>query len=431
MTKRAAGLIVMTIAIYLFANQTNVGWLYIIAAISASVILTSIPYSLLSLRGLRINRSIKAGQKGENTLRPFDKGEATSSLQHRQAQGERTTLHEDDVVEITLTLEKARLQPANFVSVSERCPLEAPGKESKRFFFLCDSDKPEMAAYEVTCHKRGLYAFPPLVLESKGLLGLFCRKQVLDISPSNRRTVTVYPKYYEIFDGYHQGAKAELDSSTPRQGHIDEFYGTREYRSGDSPRHIHWRSTARAGELIVKEFQERTHPRVAIALDTSLNFGEGKESTLEHSIKLAATVARYAIKAERRLHIVAEGAPSRDMSWTDTLEFLARLEPREKLSARQLLEGPLGADVLVVLTPWTDKDSLTVMYESVTNTQGMVTVLFTGFPGQRPYTCLRQATEGLIECQYGDSLPDVASRIVQRLELNMARRGVLSARKYH
>ncbi len=410
MTKRSAGLAAMTIAVYLFANQTNVGWLYMIAALSASVILTSILFSLLSFKGLKITRSLNTGPRAGTGV-----------------------LHEDDVVEITLGLEKTGLQPTTFVSVSEHCPIDAPGKETKRFFFLpldkakigLSSGELDKATYMVACYKRGVYAFPPLALESKGLLGLFCRKQRLEIDTR----VTVYPKYYEIFSGRNRGAKADLDSSLPRQGHIDEFYGTREYRSGDSPRHIHWRSSARAGELIVKEFQEQTRPRITIVLDTSFDFGEGKESTLEYSVKLAATVAWYAIDAGYRLSIVAEGASPRDMSWKDTLEFLARLEPKEKLSARKLLDRPLGADVILAFVPWTDGDSSAVLPESPNNSTSMTTILFTCFPGQEPLASAG-AIDGFIECKYKESLPDVASRIVQRLELNVTSKPAWSMTRY-
>ncbi len=47
-----------------------------------------------------------------------------------------------------------------------------------------------------------------------------------------------------------------------------EFYGCREYRDGDNPRHIHWRSWARSGRPVVREFRQEFFPRMAVVLDT-------------------------------------------------------------------------------------------------------------------------------------------------------------------
>ncbi|MSQ14864.1 MAG: DUF58 domain-containing protein [Dehalococcoidia bacterium] len=401
-------------AIYLVANETNVGWLYFIAALSASVILTSAPHTILSLRGLSVRRGIGRGigpgiGAGAGKSTTLANGRSNTPTMHTDA------LFEDDAVEIALTMESR--QSATLITVTDHCPFEAPGREHKRFFFLSDPEKGNRATYQVICYKRGVYSYPLVELESRGLLGLFRVRKSVAVDA----TVTVYPKYFETPNRYHPGAKAELDAFRPRPGHIDEFYGTREYRSSDSPRHIHWRSTARVGVPIVKEFQEQTRPRIVIVMDTSLDFGEGKGSTLECSVKLAATIARYAFKTGHRLCIVAEGAPERDISWKDTLEFLARLKPIDRIPAGQLLQRRLSADIIVVLSPWTDNSSEAILRKSAAGAHGFVTVLFTGFPGQRPFEPLRFG-DGLVECRYQDSLPDVASSLIQQLDLSIAYR---------
>lgn len=58
-----------------------------------------------------------------------------------------------------------------------------------------------------------------------------------------------------------------LSSST---GDAIEFVGTRDYREGDPPRNIHWRSWARRGAPVVKEYQEEYFCRIALILDTFL-----------------------------------------------------------------------------------------------------------------------------------------------------------------
>lgn len=56
-------------------------------------------------------------------------------------------------------------------------------------------------------------------------------------------------------------------TTTPRRGGSDEFFGLREYQSGDSIRSIHWRRSAHTGQLMVKEMTTDTPPTIVVALD--------------------------------------------------------------------------------------------------------------------------------------------------------------------
>lgn len=83
----------------------------------------------------------------------------------------------------------------------------------------------------------------------------------------------------------------------PLPGAEFEFHGLREYRSGDSPRYVHWRSSARAGKLLVREMEPPNTDQVVIVLDawrpsTREAQGDGPDiyRPLEDAICLAATV---------------------------------------------------------------------------------------------------------------------------------------------
>lgn len=72
-------------------------------------------------------------------------------------------------------------------------------------------------------------------------------------------------------------------------GESEEFVALREYRRGDSRRRIHWRSTARLGEPVVKEYQDEFFTRHALVLDT---FCEAAADTLfEEAVAVAASFA--------------------------------------------------------------------------------------------------------------------------------------------
>jgi len=86
-------------------------------------------------------------------------------------------------------------------------------------------------------------------------------------------TVLVYPRFYSMHDFVvplgrrYQPGGIPLSSNT---GEAIEFIGTREYRAGDPAKNIHWRSWARRGEPVVKEYMEEYFCRIAIILDTFL-----------------------------------------------------------------------------------------------------------------------------------------------------------------
>ena len=112
--------------------------------------------------------------------------------------------------------------------------------------------------------KRGLHELGPAEVRTTDPFGLlrFARKF------EARTEVLVYPEVFELEDFPLRGRSEEAgaqDSLARQRG--DEFSGLREYRRGDDRRHIHWKSVARTGELIVKEFAQNAPQRHAVVLD--------------------------------------------------------------------------------------------------------------------------------------------------------------------
>ena len=82
----------------------------------------------------------------------------------------------------------------------------------------------------------------------------------------------------------------------PRHGHGQDFLGVREYRTGDSLRHVHWPSSARHGTLIVREFEREEPVRLAILLDTSADSSPDEpESALDLACAAAASAAMHTL----------------------------------------------------------------------------------------------------------------------------------------
>lgn len=84
------------------------------------------------------------------------------------------------------------------------------------------------------------------------------------------RRITVYPRIgmlnRELLARSRTFASGGSTTS-PRRGGSDEFFGLREYQSGDSIRSIHWRRSAHTGQLMVKEMTTDTPPTIVVTLD--------------------------------------------------------------------------------------------------------------------------------------------------------------------
>jgi uncharacterized protein (DUF58 family) len=131
--------------------------------------------------------------------------------------------------------------------------------------------------------------------------------------------------------------------TAPRRGTGPEYLGIREYRTGDSMRHVHWPSTARLGQVMVREFEQEHTRRLAIVVDTWADAGE-EDTPLDAACSVAASVVFAALGRGHGVRLVA----GRDGS----LDVLSRAEPRGMLAWLADLRAFGGiplADVVVQL----------------------------------------------------------------------------------
>jgi len=95
---------------------------------------------------------------------------------------------------------------------------------------------------------------------------------------------------------YREAIESGAMTSNVRGGN-DEFYGLREYRSGDNIRSIHWRSTARTNQLMIREMAANAPPQVIVVLNLRTvkdipDLAE-RSATVERGIELAASLVCY------------------------------------------------------------------------------------------------------------------------------------------
>jgi uncharacterized protein (DUF58 family) len=158
------------------------------------------------------------------------------------------------------------------------------------------------------CRRRGVYEIGPVRITSSDLFGLFRRSRTFGL----KQSVLVYPRAVQMPRFWAPPAMLPGESRVRRPAFsvTPNAASVRKYQPGDAFNRIHWRSTARAGELMVKLFELDPASDVWLVLDLEerVQAGTGDNSTEEQGIGVAASVARHFLFANRTVGFIAQGA---------------------------------------------------------------------------------------------------------------------------
>jgi uncharacterized protein (DUF58 family) len=240
---------------------------------------------------------------------------------------------------------------------------------------------------EVVAYRRG-----PLVLaggwlaraDPFGLVRAFCRVAA-------PQTVLVLPRRHPL-------PPFELPGQTQYQrggvamaagvGESEEFVALREYRRGDSLRRVHWRSAARRGQLVVKEYQDEYFVRHALVLDTFCE--ASRDALFEEAVAVAASFACTVPDQDSLLDLLFVGprtvciTSGRGVGHVEQmLEVLAAVKPcREarlaELEALVLEQSVALSGCLLVLLEWDEPRRALVRRLKALRVPVMVMVLVAG-----------------------------------------------------
>lgn len=161
----------------------------------------------------------------------------------------------------------------------------------------------------LVCEKRGFYRLGPVGLASSFPLGLAeARRRRND----GVQTLTIYPDVFPIVSLPLRGAPSQIHRGgclLPEGAGAAEFSGLREYRRGDNPRHVHWPTTARHNELMIREFEPLASACLCLILDQAAdaNVGQGKHASFEYAVRTAASIAKYACGNHIPTRLVGQG----------------------------------------------------------------------------------------------------------------------------
>jgi uncharacterized protein (DUF58 family) len=211
--------------------------------------------------------------------------------------------------------------------------------------------------------KRGRYRFRILELVTRSPFGLLERRVTIN-EPDE---LVVYPTVGQLSRRWHlvqrQASETRRGRRHDRSSQQQEYHGLRDYRPGDSPRWIHWRTSARLGVPMVKEFEQQNEQDLAILIDPWLprtKVTAEQRETLEQAVQFAATVCLDTCRhSGRRLLLGWTGATPGLRQGPSSVKLLHEL--LEQLAVmRGSSEGTL-ATLFDALPPSTLRESILVV----------------------------------------------------------------------
>jgi uncharacterized protein (DUF58 family) len=235
------------------------------------------------------------------------------------------------------------------------------------------------AAYRVPSAQRGVLRIGPLRAERTDPLGLCMRTDIL----AGSGEVLVVPERVPLaFPGLSSNGRLGEHLRMKSWGQTgSEFHSQREYVPGDDLRRINWKSSARAGELIVRETAVEGIRRCVVVLDTMAS--EYDPDSFERAVVAAASVVAGAMSMGIDTRLVAPGIDLRGPEVAhDSLRWLATVDAGQELvdhtaSGRTHSDG-LG--LLVLVTGSTQSPAAVATRANVAPDESMVTITATELP---------------------------------------------------
>jgi uncharacterized protein (DUF58 family) len=136
----------------------------------------------------------------------------------------------------------------------------------KRCYFLkIPAAKSQRTSYRHTFVRRGLYTMTGYRVATKFPFALFRKSRDVEVPID----VLVYPARVAVPRPVSR-SETRGETTSNRTGRRGEFFGLREHRSGDDRRDVHWRSSARSGRLLVREYEDEHARKVVIGVDNAL-----------------------------------------------------------------------------------------------------------------------------------------------------------------
>lgn len=304
----------VTLAVSIVALHTKINFLVLLFGMLLSGLVLSFVLSRIAMRGLAFERLLPGG------------------------------VHAGESASVELRVRNAKWYVSSYgVGVWDDLPEGVASETPGGVVVALGPGRETAIRYDVAAVRRGVFPFRRVAFSSRFPFGFFHQGRARDLASE----LVVYPRLGVLaprFVGAARSlAQARRRAQTARGE--EEFRNLREYRHGDNPRLIHWKTSAKLGTPLVREFEAVVSERAFILLDTRCE-ASGDEP-LEAAISFAATLARdlmlhgFAVSlAAYAPELIVTGALRGAAAIHQLLDLLARLEPNPDRSLADLVAEP-------------------------------------------------------------------------------------------
>jgi uncharacterized protein (DUF58 family) len=203
--------------------------------------------------------------------------------------------------EVVLTIENGSRLPSGVLLLQDQVP-ENLSDSARVVLDRVPSRAQRSVRYTVTGLERGRGRIGPLAVSVTDPFGTAALTRFFEATTP----IIVTPEIVDLTDAGRSsapGGRGEtLFRSLASRGDDDVL--PREHRPGDDMRRIHWRATARYGDLMVRREEQAWHSSVVIILDNraTAHLGEGLSSSFEWAVSAAASIAMHHLR--RGWHVI-------------------------------------------------------------------------------------------------------------------------------
>ena len=187
----------------------------------------------------------------------------------------------------------------------------------------------------VPAPQRGVVRVGPLTVARRDPVGLFRR----EVTWPEHHLLHIHPVTQQLPPNT-AGLVRDLEGAASRRLSDSDlsFYAVREYARGDAMRHVHWKSTAKTGTLMVRQYEESQTARVAVLFDARREEYQSEEE-FELAVSVAASLSVQAVREGRERFVASAWTPGRMRPSIDGLEELPSRDPQQLLNAWAELEA--------------------------------------------------------------------------------------------
>jgi uncharacterized protein (DUF58 family) len=218
--------------------------------------------------------------------------------------------------QVTLTLENPGRIPTGLMLLEDQVPYILGSRPR----FVIDQLRPRWSrsmSYPVRSEVRGRYAIGPLSVRLSDAFGFV----ELTRSFSSRASLVVTPAVVPLPPLVLSGDWSGTGDNRPRAFAAagTEDVTVREYRLGDDLRRIHWLSSARADELMVRREEQPHQSRATLLLDAraAAHRGSGPASSFEYAVSAVASIGAHLAAQNFAVRLISDESAGPGVSWHD------------------------------------------------------------------------------------------------------------------